>query len=258
MKLIKIYRKLFGIKKSINSIENRNTDVYLVSYPKSGNTWMRFLLINYLYNKKRTPLNYSSLEDFIPSIYKSSTNHINSITGKRIIKSHSVNNHYPKVIYLVRDGRDAMVSYYYFQKELDKFDGTFREFYFTKRDREVGTWSEHIFKAFDYKKKYPDKILFIKYEDLKKDEVNTFKKVIDFLGYDIDDDQLSFSLKSTTFKNLKKMQGDNGVEIEGKKVNFFRKGTIGNWKEYFDDEIEKDFYENSKKCLETFDYNIEK
>ena len=76
--------------------------------------------------------------------------------------------------------------------------------------------------------------IFVRYEDLITDSYNNFYKVIDFLskilGFNINIDQIEFSIKCSSFKNLKKNENKIGFfENEGKS-DFFRSGKSGNWK----------------------------
>ena len=254
LKLRNKIKSLIKVKNKKDGIDIKPYDVYLVSFPKSGNTWMRFLLINYLFNPNSKKMVYDDLEVFIPSIHKSSIESINSKKGLRIIKSHIVKLVYPKIIYIVRDGRDALVSYYYYQKELRGFKGSFEEFYFSKLSSEAGNWEEHLRAALKFKKENPCNIIFVKYEDLKTDTNSTFKEVISFLGEAIDEEKLNFAINSSSFDNLKKMQLFDGVEIENKNINFFRKGISEQWKGYFTEKINNDFMKNSKDLMEHFNY----
>lgn len=258
MSIQKLYNKIKSLSKTEKediAITINSDDVFLVSFPKSGNTWMRFLLINYLYNSESQNIVYSDLEQFIPSIHKSSLASINAIKGKKIVKSHFVDSSYPKIIYLVRDGRDALVSYYYYQKDLRGFEGSFEEFYYSKLSSEAGSWDEHLRAALKYEEQNEKHILFIKFEDLKTDPMANLTKVVSFLGETLDEEKLKFAIERSSFNELKKMQASSGVIIDSKKVNFFRKGVSQQWTDYFSEEINNDFMEKSRDLMERFNYN---
>lgn len=258
MKVIKRIKSLLDKRNSDEhpngELEIRPEDVFLVSYPKSGNTWMRFLLSNYLFNKDKQHIDYSDLEDFIPSIHKSPIDKINSLVNPRLIKSHFVQPEYPKIIYIVRDGRDALVSYYYFLKDLQKFQGDFKTFYQNEAFGSIGHWHEHVAEALKFQKKQPKQILLIKYEDLLLDTEGELSRVLEFLNCQIDRDQLRFAIQQSSFDSLKKMQEQSEVVIEDKTVNFFRQGTSSGWKAYFDAELNAGFKANSAAVMEKFNY----
>ncbi len=96
-------------------------DVFLVSYPKSGNTWLRFLIANAIkvHYQIEKEVNFFSILSIIPEVRSSKNLSKVGPFGRmdlpRIIKSHSAYNPYfDRVILLVRDPRDVMVSHYYY------------------------------------------------------------------------------------------------------------------------------------------------
>ena len=89
-------------------------DVFLVSYPKSGNTWMRFLLANYINGGK---VDLSLANRIIPDIHYNPQDIVESL-NPRFIKTHnSYREEYKRVVYIVRDGRDVAVSYFFHLKK---------------------------------------------------------------------------------------------------------------------------------------------
>src|SRR6266566_2478113 len=89
-------------------------DTFLVSFPRSGNTWTRFLVCNLV--NPDDPVTFVGIESRIPEIYDVPDRILRRFPRPRIIKSHeSFDPRYRKVIYIVRDPRDVAVSYYEFQ-----------------------------------------------------------------------------------------------------------------------------------------------
>jgi len=87
-------------------------DVFLVSYPRSGNTWTRFLLGNLLW--QNDPVTFLNIESRIPEIYFNPDRFMRALQRPRLLKSHeSFQPHYPHVIYIVRDPRDVAISFYH-------------------------------------------------------------------------------------------------------------------------------------------------
>src|SRR5579859_8166001 len=89
-------------------------DTFLVSFPRSGNTWTRFLVCNLV--NPDSPVDFAHLESRIPEIYDTTDRDLRAFTRPRIIKSHECfDPRYRKIIYIVRDPRDVVISYYEFQ-----------------------------------------------------------------------------------------------------------------------------------------------
>ena len=95
-------------------------DIFIVSYPKSGNTWLRFI-IAYIKQGMQYDISFKYLEKIIPDIYTSKEVIDSQKTG-RIIKSHNTYfDYYNKTIYIHRDYRDVLVSYYFYSFIKNKF-----------------------------------------------------------------------------------------------------------------------------------------
>jgi hypothetical protein len=100
-------------------------DIYLVSFPKSGNHWLRFLLANAIkthYAIDRE-VNFFTIDDLIPNIHVGAgklreSGPFGRPELPRIIKSHcDYNPYYHRILLLVRDPRDVSISYYHFLRD---------------------------------------------------------------------------------------------------------------------------------------------
>ena len=126
-------------------------------------------------------------------------------------------------IYLVRDPRDVLVSLshhngYKFEKTLEHFSSSYNFEYPSSGNKRykktlMGTWSDHYKSWKNFKS---CKILFIRYEDMVLNELDTFTKVINYLnevdGIEFDNDKLTKALKQTQFKELQKMERAEGLD----------------------------------------------
>src|SRR5207237_6974646 len=96
-------------------------DVFIVSYPKSGNTWTRFLIANLLHPEIQT--DFGNINELIPDPEALSKRKMDAMPRPRVIKSHQYfDPRYPNVIYIVRDPRDVAVSQYHFHRKLRKIE----------------------------------------------------------------------------------------------------------------------------------------
>ena len=97
-----------------SSLHIRNDDTFVVSYPRSGNTWLRMIITHIISGGH--PQGLSEMDACIPDIYKIGGIKLQELTSPRILKSHSrANRFYPSIIYCVRDPRAVCISYYNYQ-----------------------------------------------------------------------------------------------------------------------------------------------
>ena len=91
-------------------------DTFIVSYPRSGNTWMRFLVANLLH--PGDTVSFANLERLVPDIHAQSKRFLNRVPRPRVLKSHEYfDARYRRVLYMVRDPRDVVVSSYHFHRK---------------------------------------------------------------------------------------------------------------------------------------------
>jgi len=271
--------------------------IWISSYPKSGNTWMRYFIANYFFNNKRinnpniikkikafpnTEIlrKISTKNELIDNPYDISKYWIKSQELIKIangnfcflknhnalvnIKNHPFTNktHSLSCIYIIRDPRDVVVSYAkYKNMNYDRAikDICCKELLYTLSKKQVfprvdilGSWKYHFLSWKNGMNKMPK--IFVKYEDLINDSYGNFYKVIDFLskilGFKINTEQIKFSIKCSSFKNLKKFENKMGFFENTSKSDFFRSGKVGNWKKELNisqiKHIEKEFKSEMK------------
>ena len=192
--------------------------IWISSYPKSGNTWIRtFISTYYLSNNEK--FDFSMLKNIrqfphekffkkkISNIksainnWDSAQNIINQKNKLIFLKTHAAlvkinnisftnNKHTLGAIYIIRDPRNIVTSLAnHYQLTFDEsleFMTNKKKFLLKKDDPSnfgnftfLNSWSEH-YRSWLYTKQF--KILFIKYEDLENDTFNTFKKIVEFLN----------------------------------------------------------------------------
>ena len=177
----------------------------LVSYPRSGNTWMRYVLANFLYPNKEHDLR--TLKHTFPDVYH--PENINEKNHKpRIIKSHEcfgdTSRTYSKVVYIYRDPRDVALSYYDFLTKcrgaVVKFDDYIDRF--CNGNIDFGRWDEHINSWSAAKDIH---IMTASYENMHNHPIETFGSVISFLGFvrPMADDLFKI-LERSKFENVQK------------------------------------------------------
>src|ERR1700752_3256978 len=108
-----VLKYLLGTDKANRNFRVYADDTMVVSYPRSGNTWTRFLVANLLHPNEE--VTFANIERLIPDTSSISNRALKRIARPRVIKSHEYFDHrYPKTIYIVPDPRDVALSYYDF------------------------------------------------------------------------------------------------------------------------------------------------
>jgi hypothetical protein len=162
-------------------------DAFLVSYPKSGNTWLRFMLTHLLSGSEA---DFDRDSTVIGEVGSHRATHTVLPAGGRMIKSHEPysgpqKRFYRKAIYLVRDGRDVAVSYYYTLIRRELFSGEFSPFLRLFLDGGVdgyGPWHRHVESWLGSPLEQSGSLLVLKYEELLKEPVRNVSAAMEFLG----------------------------------------------------------------------------
>jgi len=162
-------------------------DVFLVSYPRSGNTWTRFLLGNLLYPD--APVTFSNIETRIPEIYFNRDRMLRALPRPRMLKSHeSFQPHYPHVIYIVRDPRDVAISFYHHNVKARNIQDDYPMTSFVPRfiagefDQKFGSWRDNVLSWVSLRGENPN-FMMLRYEEMKRDTGAALLQVVAFLEH---------------------------------------------------------------------------
>ncbi len=260
-------KSLFSSRKKSAQLSNGNlvpfavkdSDVFIVSYPKSGNTWVRFLLGNYLTNNQFSFINSN---DLIPDMH-AHPEKCKAIEGLRLIKSHfSYTPELNKVIYIVRDSRDVAVSYYYYYLKYvynkDEVKPTFTEFFdlFMKGEVGFGLWSDHVDSWLDNASK---NFLLVRYEDLVSDTEEIFKKILLFVYGRYDAQKMVAAVQASDFSQMAEREQKERMMLprnaaSDATISFVRKGQPGDYTNYFSSDQEKLLLERFKLTMKRVNY----
>lgn len=231
----------------------RRSDTFIVSYPKSGNTWARFLLANTMLGDREAT--FHDLDDFVPDVHRSQSR-IDRIRRRRLIKSHfAYCSEYPRFVYIYRDGRDVMVSFYHFKRQLGRFEGSFAKFIRSRHANVFGKWRwhEHVSAALQERERRPRDVLLLKYEDMLVDPLSAAGDLVAFCRIPASQEQVADAVASCSFDSLRRVEETYGGA--GDLDRFMRKGTSGQWPTYFSQSDLDYFYNHAGRALERLGYS---
>src|SRR5919204_3004579 len=154
-------------------------DIFIVSYPKSGNTWTRFLLANLTYPESCP--DFANINRLIPDPEALAKRFMNRLPRPRIIKSHQYfDPRYRRIVYVVRDPRDVAISQYYFHRKRRLIDDAYSIERFVIRfvageTSPYASWGENVAGWLATRYNTPG-FLLLRYEDMLADTARELAK----------------------------------------------------------------------------------
>jgi hypothetical protein len=235
-----VVKYLLGMDKAERNFRVYPDDTFLVSYPRSGNTWTRFLIANLVHSQQN--VSFLNIERLIPDTSSQSNRALLRTPRPRIIKTHQYFDHrYPKTIYIVRDPRDVALSYYDFQRKYQQIeDSRPLERYVDDfvRGRLIsadwGTWAENVASWISTRGQRKE-FLLLRYEDMIKDTASELARVARFLGIDPEPSRLLRAVELSSadrMRALEKTEQDQWIatKTRRKDIPFVGVAKAGGWR----------------------------
>ncbi|XP_034279295.1 sulfotransferase 1C1-like [Pantherophis guttatus] len=239
----------------IRGFQARPDDLLLCTYPKAGTTWIQEIvdMVQHRGDAQkcaRAPIYERSpyIELFLPKPIPSGFELALAMPSPRTLKSHLPVHLLPtsfweqncKIIYVARNAKDCAVSFFHFHRmnKLLPDPGTWEDFLenFIAGKVCYGSWFDHVRGWWEAKDRHS--ILYLFYEDLKENPTQEIQKVAQFLSIDLTASVLDQIVQHTGFDSMKENPMANYSNIPSSVLDqtvspFMRKGTVGDWKEYF-------------------------
>lgn len=229
----------------------KQQDMFMASYPRSGSTWLRFMLFQILTGAEP---GFQRIDQCIPEIDFHRGVPPILPNGGRLIKTHEqYRQEYTRAIFLVRDMRDVFLSCYARATESGLVplvsDGTFDGFlesFLEGHALQQGSWQEHTAKWLDCPLSKNGNLLVVRYEDLRKNAEQTLAELVRFLGITPNMDVIRKAIENNSLQQMRAKEdrarkaGEPSALLGSHKSNredgrFVRKGSIGGWRGKFTD-----------------------
>lgn len=238
-------------------------DAVVVSYGKSGRTWLRLMLSRFYQRRHGLPegsfLEYDNLArevSEIPTVFFTHGNYLRDYTGHfdSVVEDFRER----RVLLLVRDPRDISVSQYFqwahrmsaHKKWINGYPphGASLTVWQFVAEHEAGLdrtlrfldlWAEA-------RARLP-RIQVIRYEDLRASPEVELRRALEFLGADPDPESIGDAVEYARFENMRQLEDQGGrVAASGRRLVPGRRGQadsykvrrakVGGWRDYFDEE----------------------
>jgi Sulfotransferase domain len=205
------------------------SDVFFASYPRSGSTWLRFLLFDALVGE---PSGFSSVNHAIPDVKLHKYGMPLMPGAGRLIKTHEVfHPEYHKAVYLVRDSRDVALSEFAYQTALGLVRSDLDEYlqkFLTQGVNPFASWRAHV----DSWLSAPlgqDQLLIIRFEDLRVDPFKTIVQIVQFLALTPDETRIRAAIANNTVEKMRAKEKETPQRASAR-GRFIRSGAAGGWR----------------------------
>lgn len=230
-------------------------DIGFASFPKSGSSWLSYILCYLIHRGNKPDEDFLNKHIIWPEASSYTLEEVNAIPNPRLFKmlmpygehiiggmGSGIDLSPMKYIYIARNPKDVMVSYYEFEygKPWSNYFGTWDQWFyrFTSGHVQRGDWFDHVFSWYNHR--HLPNILFIWYEDLILRFHSTIDRIAKFLNYDNVNEEIIEQIYQGTKFNTMLTDADFITTSIRKKFEykdamglFFRAGKIGSWKKRF-------------------------
>ncbi|KAI3739257.1 hypothetical protein L2E82_29656 [Cichorium intybus] len=258
----------FAIETTIamqNTFQAHSTDIYLITQPKAGTTWIKALVFatvnrfKYKTNSLLThPLRTFNPHKCVPFVELEFLSNFPTYTNQhqpRIFGTHkpytvlpqSIHDAGCRLVYVCRNPKDILVSWFLFANKMSdrpRVQMTLDEMFevYTKGLMPYGPYWDHVKEHYKVSLEQPTRILFLTYEEMKRDTPNTVKRLAEFLGCPFSKEEEAKGVVEEitalcSFETLKEVNQLGNYRDGVTNESFFREGKVGGWSKYLTAEM---------------------
>ncbi|CAN0928969.1 Cytosolic sulfotransferase 5 [Linum grandiflorum] len=247
---------------------SRDDVVVLASARKTGTTWLKALAYSILYRHEEDEeeeddlarMNpHSCVPTFESTLCIDNPSLPRLDPDRRLFHTHVPYSNLPnsitrkqsscKLVYITRGPKDTLISQWHFYNKIHApFSLESAVESFCSGVMPFGPYWEHVLEYWQESKRCPNKVMFIKYEDLRREPEPHVRKLADFIGrpFGEDDGEVKKVIWRSSFERLKELDvNKTGKPPQARSVpsmrnsDFFRRGEVGDWRNYLSFEMAK-------------------
>ncbi|KAA8526834.1 hypothetical protein F0562_008937 [Nyssa sinensis] len=254
---------LEGVVQVQQQFKAQPSDVLLCTIPKAGTTWLKalcFAIMNRAcgFRYSSHPLLTTSPHECVPFLelcadYKNPAIPLIATHIPYTSLPESVFTSGCKIVYMIRNPKDMFVSLWHFMEKMTpkgmvspSLEVAFE--LFSNGISPYGPYWDHVLGYWKASLESPEKILFLKFEDMKREPVIWVRKLVQFLDHPFSYDaerngEVQEIVELCSFENLSNLEvNKNGRHQTGAQLLmennvYFRQGVVGDWKNHLTTEM---------------------
>jgi hypothetical protein len=221
-------------------------DIFLASYPRSGSTWLRFMLYQILTGNDPK---FQSIDCTIPEIDSHRGVRPLLPRGGRLVKTHEqCRRDYKRAVFLVRDVRDVFLSCYARSVEVGLADlvsegdmDSFLRSFLEGRALQQGSWQQHSRSWLESPLGKNGNLMIVRYEDLRRDSERILSELLTFIGVTPNLPVIRRAIENNSLRQMREKEdkarktGEKSALLASHRSTnedgrFVRQGTVGGWR----------------------------
>lgn len=258
-------------------------DVIAASYPGAGSTWLGslFVTLGIFYveyidtvpdDRHQTAQHHSPPGAYkhLPILMERDKRNVTYQEPLRVFKTHfppqiigdALTRNSIKVILLVRDGRDCLISYYHWLRSFGNLDIPLSAFLvrsFNDGNCGINSLPALAWAGFNHfwgEAVPSERRHLVQFERCRAKPHETIRGMLGFLGVERSDAEIEAAIEESSYKNMRRLE-DDAIKAHGDSIgrgHMMRKGQIGEWREVLTQDMLRSFEGAPNEILERLGY----
>ncbi len=226
-------------------------DIFIVAYPKSGATWFQDLITAVVYGVHPVFAPPALAQQLVPDVHKQPF--YRRFSTPMFFKTHfRPRPEYRRIVYLLRDGRDALVSLYHYENAMRRTSDMAD--LVRNGHPSHGKWQAHVNASLA--NPHGAEMILVKYEDLKQNAVKELERFCSFAGIKRDSSFVEMMVREAEFGKMQQREIQSGSGMRAFPTNklFRRRGIAGSHKDEMPAALVDEFMADAGETLKRYGY----
>ena len=232
--VLRIGLKASGLRSLRTVVRHRGLsplDAAIASYPRSGSTWVRFVIYQILTGEEA---DFKTVNLRVPYIGNHRRARPILPSGGLLVKTHEPDpRFYSRAVYLVRDVRDVVLSEYRYQQMtglsgpgLERFVKRFLK----GRVHGLGRWKDHVRSWKVASEKDGSGVRLVRYEDIAAGPVEEFTNISTSLGIECTFAEIEAAIEANTIARMRRKESTADLVKANSTLRHVGSGRSGGWR----------------------------